>query len=141
MPRSYYLDVKSAQRVELILNFAWLALSAAIVALWLRISPRTNRGKQLVALAVLTLILFPVISITDDLLAAQNPAETDCCLRKDHTVSNSHSIFPAVSTFAQPFFTDFAFGFLRYTLPGRIPAPALDHPGLAAVQNRPPPLA
>ena len=127
--------------MELCLNLAWVSLAASILAFWPRFAPPTgvSRHKQFVVLTLLILVLFPVISVTDDLLAAQNPAETDCCLRKDHTVSCAHSIFPAVATLPQPAFASPSFRFLRYTVPGGLPVPVLDHPGLDAVQNRPPP--
>jgi hypothetical protein len=44
-----------------------------------------TRRTQMVALAVLILILFPVISVTDDLQAIQNPAEVDSCLRRERS--------------------------------------------------------
>jgi len=127
--------------MELCLNLAWVLLAASILGSWSRFAPQAgvSRRKQLVALAVLILVLFPVISVTDDLLAAQNPAETDCCLGKDHAVSFAHSTFPAVTTLPEPVFAVPSFSVLRFTLPGGSPAPVLDHPGLDAVQNRPPP--
>ena len=50
---------------------------------------------QFVAMALVILILLPAISMTDDLIAAQNPAEVDCCARRDHDFSSPHSIVPA----------------------------------------------
>ena len=127
----YPYDVESALRMELFLNLAWVALAALMFCLWLRFASHTgpdrrieNRRAQFVALAVLLLILFPVISVTDDLQALQNPAETDTCQRRNHIVSNAHSIFPT-----------------RIAAPGRLPAPVIDHPALAPIQNRPPPAA
>jgi hypothetical protein len=129
--------------MELILNLAWLGLAAAILGLWPPFGRRAgvSGGKQMVALAVLTLILFPVVSATDDLLAAQNPAEADCCQRKDHAAASAHSMVPAVASPPQPAFAGLSFSFLRLATPGTLDAPAVDHPGLAAVQNRPPPAA
>jgi len=136
------LDVESGLNMELCLNLAWVLLAASILAFWLRFAPPTGvcRRKQFVVLALLILLLFPVISVTDDLLAAQNPAETDSCLRKDHAVACAHSVFPAASTLPQPAFAGPSFSFLRFTAPGGLPVPVLNHPGLDAVQNRPPPL-
>jgi len=45
--------------------------------------------------------------VTDDLLATQNPAETDSTLRRDHIAAGSHSIFPAVA--AEPLPTVLSF--------------------------------
>jgi len=129
--------------MESILNLAWLALAAATAAVWLRLARRSgvSRGRQLVALGVLALILFPVISATDDLLAAQNPAEADSCLRKDHAAAHQHSTVPVVAAQPAPVVVEVFFGFLGFTGPGGWAIPTVDHPGLSAVQNRPPPAA
>jgi hypothetical protein len=129
--------------MELSLNLAWILLAAAMFRWWLRFSPRTgsNKRMQFVALAVIILILFPVISVTDDLQAAQNPAEADSCLRRDHACSTPHSIFPPVAALPLPVFADLSFGILRIATPGGLPAPVIEHPVLAPIQNRPPPVA
>jgi len=129
--------------MELILNLVWLGLAAAILALWPLIGRRAGIGcgRQFVTLTVLILILFPVISATDDLLAAQNPAETDCCQRKDHAVASAHFMLPVVIAPPMPSLAGLCFRFLRLATPGGHDFPAVDHPGLAAVQNRPPPAA
>jgi hypothetical protein len=129
--------------MEFALNLAWVVLAALMFCLWLRFAPRqgTDRRMQLIALAVLLLILFPVISVTDDLLTIQNPAETDSCVRRDYAVSNAHSILPAVAALPQPVFAELSFAFQRFAAPGHLPAPAVDHPGMAEIQNRPPPAA
>jgi hypothetical protein len=129
--------------VEQLFNLAWLLLASAVVCLWFGCGPRTgvSRRKQYVALAVLALILFPVISITDDLLAAQNPAEADCCLRRDHVVASAHSIVPPVSAAPQPGFREPSFSSLWLAAPSGPAILSVDLPGLSVVQNRPPPLA
>jgi hypothetical protein len=96
---------------------------------------------QVAALAMLIVILFPVISVTDDLQTIQNPAELDCCARRNHEVSYPHSIFPAVATLPPPVFAKPSFGFLHFVTPSSFPVPALDNPALAPIQNRPPPVA
>src|ERR1700677_1553897 len=72
--------------MELLLNLAWVLLATLMFYLWLRFAPLRGVRPQLqfVALAVLLLILFPVISVSDDLQAVQNPAEADCLVRRDH---------------------------------------------------------
>jgi hypothetical protein len=129
--------------MELALNLGWMLLGALLLCLWLRFAPRTgtDRRTQFVALAVLVLVLFPVISMTDDVLAAQNPAEPDTCLRRDHVVSPGHSIIPAAAAPPQPVFAELSFGFLRFAAPRNLPVPVIDHPGLKTIQNRPPPAA
>jgi len=129
--------------MELCLNLAWVLLAASILGFSHRFTPQAGvcRRKQFVALAVLVLLLFPVISVTDDLLAAQNPAETDSCIRRDHAVASAHCIFPAAATPPQSAFASPSLGLLCSTVPGGLPLPVVDHPGLDAVQNRPPPTA
>jgi hypothetical protein len=129
--------------MELALNLAWVLLTLAMAWFWLRFAPRdaSSRRVQMVALAVLVIILLPAISMTDDLLAAQNPAEVDSCLRRDHEYFNPHSIHPAVATLPPLIFAGLSFGILRVSAPGVPPSPAIDSPALAAIQNRPPPAA
>jgi hypothetical protein len=129
--------------MELVLNLAWGLLAALMYGCWLRLaaSKEVDRRMQFIALALLVLILFPVISVTDDLQAAQNPAEADCCLRRDHVVSNAHSIFPAVAALPVPVFAELFVGFVRIASPSQLTAPVVDHPALASIQNRPPPVA
>ena len=129
--------------MELILNLAWTMLAALMICVWLRFGTRKGLGRQsqLVALAVLILILFPVISVSDDLMVLQNPAEPDCCLRRDHVVSNASSIFPAIADLPQPIAAELPFGFVRLAAPGNLPVPVVCHPGLGSIQNRPPPAA
>ena len=77
--------------MELALNLAWALCSMGLVWFWIRrgVSGRVPRGTQLLALAMVVLLLLPVISLSDDLVAAQSPAESDSCLRRaaerDHT--------------------------------------------------------
>jgi hypothetical protein len=64
--------------VELILNLAWVFVAAAALACWTLTFSRAETARrsvvpQLLALGVLLLILFPAISITDDLWAVRNP--------------------------------------------------------------------
>ena len=129
--------------MELFLNLAWVLLAGLLFALWRRNAPRTGAGRpiQLVALAMLVLILFPVISVTDDLLAAQNPAEADCCLRRVHACSPPHSILPAVAALPPAALAGLPFGHVGSLSLHPVAAPSIDHPALAPIQNRPPTLA
>jgi hypothetical protein len=134
--------------MEFALNLAWVLLATLLFCMWLRLAPpdghehRTqDRRLQFVALAVLLLILLPVISVTDDLLAVQNPAETDSSVRRDHGCASAHSIFPSVAALPQPASAGVSFGFLRFAALGTLPAPLLHRPALAGIQNRPPPAA
>jgi hypothetical protein len=129
--------------MELVLNLAWALLAAIMVCLWTRFAPRNgaNRRMQFVALAVLLLILFPVVSVTDDLQAAQNPAEADCLVRRDHACSTAHSILPHVAALPPPIFDGLSFGVRRIAAPGASLVRVSDHPALGPIQNRPPPVA
>jgi hypothetical protein len=129
--------------VELILNLAWALSVLVFFSIWLRRSRHigADRRTQLVALAVLVLILFPVISVTDDIQAMQNPAEADCCLRRDQVVCNTHSIFPSTVAVLPPAFAELSFGFVQLAATSNLPTPVVNHPALAPIQNRPPPVA
>jgi hypothetical protein len=74
--------------MELLCNLAWAAITFAFWSCWFvrrrqarpvsaRVSPLPAIAVQLISLAALTAILLPVISITDDLQAANNPAEVE----------------------------------------------------------------
>jgi len=129
--------------MELLLNTAWALLSVVIVCHWLRVERRdpADRRLRFIALAMLIVILFPVISVSDDLWAAQNPAETVGCQRRDHHASCPHSIFPACAALPEAAFADLSFGFMRAAKPLNLALPSVENPALAPIQNRPPPAA
>lgn len=134
--------------METILNLVWALLAALMFGLWLRFAPSTclnrradSRRMQFVALAALILLLFPVISVTDDLQAIQKPAETDSCQRRDHVCVTPHSITHAVGALPPPAFAGLSFAFIPITAPGSLLTPVVANPALAPIQNRPPPVA
>lgn len=129
--------------MELALNLIWSLLALVMVCLWLRHAPReaSQRGAQMIALCVLLIILLPAISMTDDLMAAQNPAEVDSSLRRDHEYVRPHALFPATAALPQLAFAGVSFDAHRQAAPGLVSAPAFDLPALAPIQNRPPPVA
>jgi hypothetical protein len=129
--------------MELLLNIAWGLVAGLMVGLWLRFGARAGvpRSVQFVALAVLLLILFPVISVTDDLQAALNPAEADCCLRRAHGCSLHHMIVPTVAAVPASALGELSFNSPRMAAPGTLDAPVFDLPALAPIQNEPPPVA
>jgi hypothetical protein len=94
--------------MEIILNLAWALSSAGLVWFWLRNSG-TNpapRRAQFMALMMVVLLLLPVISLSDDLVAAQGPAETDCCVRRALDSHDTHpSVVPAALALPEPFVT------------------------------------
>jgi hypothetical protein len=129
--------------VEILLNLAWAALALLIVCLWLRIDDRTgaNRRRQIVAIVVLIAILFPVISVSDDLMAVQNATEQDGSQRRDHLASaNAHPILP-FATFVSLLNFDVGPGSVRFPSTHSLPPPSVNHPELASIENRPPPSA
>ena len=95
--------------MELVLNLAWVLLSASLIGLWLR-QLRSNPAKvwaQVLALSVVILLLLPVISLSDDLLAAQQLAETDTCLRRAQDSTPHHpAVAPASFALPEPLMTD-----------------------------------
>jgi hypothetical protein len=129
--------------MELALNLAWVLLAALMFCLWWRYAPQTGRDRrmQLVALAVLLLVLFPVISVTDDLQAAQNPAETNSCQRRVHGYTGPHSNSSPIAALPLTAFAGLSLGSPRVATPGNSATPVIDHPALHPIQNRPPPAA
>jgi hypothetical protein len=129
--------------MELVFNLIWAALSTFMVVLWLRYAPRdgASRRMQFVALAVLILVLFPVISVTDDLQAAMNPAETDTTSRRSHMLPVSHSVFPAVAELPLLGQAQLPFAAMKTRVEAIRPAFLPDDPTQSPIQNRPPPVA
>jgi hypothetical protein len=130
--------------MELVLNLAWAVLAALMVLLWLRFAPRTgvSRRAQLVALALLLVILFPVISVSDDLQALHNPAEVDSSVRRDHVLDSAHSILPPIfASILPPVIAELSVGTPRFAVLRKNPLPVANRPCLAAIDNRPPPAA
>lgn len=128
--------------MELLLNLVWALLAAIMIGSWRRSGSRTgaNRCNQLVALAVLLLILFPVISVTDDLQALQNPAETDCCQRRNYLHAPVHLPL-AAATLPLPEFSGLLSHIQRMTVPGLHRPRVEARPELVPICNRPPPTA
>lgn len=70
--------------MEFFLNLAWAATSVLLIAGWIWSIRRGHTQFQwttLVALALLLVLLFPVISMTDDLVAMNTPAEGEHMVR------------------------------------------------------------
>lgn len=94
--------------MEIILNLAWAVCSAGLIWFWARRSASNPqpRGTQILALMMVVLLLLPVISLSDDLVAAQGPAETDCCLRRALNAHEAHpSVVPDSLALPEPFTT------------------------------------
>jgi hypothetical protein len=128
--------------MEIILNLAWAVFSAGMIWFWVRTSASNlqPRRTQIMALMMVVLLLLPVISLSDDLVAAQGLAETDCCLRRALNAHEAHpSVVPASLALLEPFTTALAVSGLsqdplqefRLTLPPSFLSRSLD--------SRPPP--
>ncbi len=90
--------------LELSLNLLWLTVSLLLVGLWIRHGRAgSSRTRQALTLAMVLLLLLPVISMSDDLVSAQNPAETDTLLRKASDGTHRHlAVHPALYTVPAP---------------------------------------
>ncbi len=131
----------------MLFNLLWLALSGALLGFWLRSphrwadeSSRTSTRMQIMALAVLIVILLPVVSLTDDLQACTAPAEVEHLARRDfqsHTDSPLHTasaVVPALISFQKTF----GLQTLSHLAPS-VEIVTLDRRYLSVVGNRPPP--
>ena len=128
--------------MEVFLNCTWALVALLLIEMRNRTETRTgaHRRNSLVALAMLLVILFPVISVTDDLWSIQYPAETDTALRRNHLDAGTH--FP-LTEFALPssaFRTNVEFAWMGSIVAHR-PARRPGSPLCSAILNRPPPSA
>lgn len=81
--------------MEILLNLAWAACSLTMILLWIRggqFRRSAPRHVQAMALFAVVLLLLPVISLSDDLVAAQSLAESDCCVRR---ALHPHDLHPS----------------------------------------------
>lgn len=133
--------VKSGISMEFLLNSAWALVAIVSVCLWLRQGRRATADRRMsfVGLVMLIVILFPVISVSDDLWSIQNPAETDTYQRRDHLASSPHCLFPVISALPQPAFGEPNFEFGGLDVLFEAPPRAVDNPACFSIQNRPPP--
>ncbi len=120
-------------------------MAVGLIGLWLRMASQGSDGSahwgiQLVALLLLIVVLFPVISVTDDLMAAQNPAETDSVQRRNLEVSVLHAAAICADVPMDSWRTPDPQ--VRLRLRARTQRVALPQaPALAPVEDRPPPIA
>jgi hypothetical protein len=135
--------IESGLAMELALNLVWLFAAAALVCFW-KVQQHRRTGRrllELVSIAALIFILFPIISVTDDLQIAQSFVETDTTVRRGHDGVQPFSIFPAASALPEASFQLAAQnpGFAQAV--SALPAPVLLTMVLAERYNRPPPAA
>jgi hypothetical protein len=128
--------------MEFVLNLAWAMLTLALLIVWLR-GERSYPGnwrKAMIALGMLAAILFPVISITDDLQIASSPAEIECSLRQSHKADSASAALQLVAALPPFLMTSPSFGFWGFVLPANGLSQAVDNPALSGIENRPPPV-
>ena len=140
--------IKSVQTMEIVLNIAWSLLCMTLMALWMRHARRqhhcncaANRGMQLVALAIILLLLFPVISVSDDLLMAQNPAESVCFVQKSCNCGHHHQHLPAMASLPEQTVMVANVVYTSVVQTSELLDRSMQNPALRHVENRPPPVA
>ena len=134
--------VKIGLFMELFLNLAWFLVAGALVYLWFEGGARSNPHwrSQLIAIAVLIAILFPVISMSDDLLAVQNTSEADNYLRRDFFIGlHGNPVVPAMAMMAAIIFAGFGLAFLQFAAPSRLTIIKPQPSDITNISSRPPP--
>jgi hypothetical protein len=131
--------------MELALNLAWAVLAVILLVLQKRHALREGRylRAHLVARLLILLILFPVISVTDDLQLAQNPAEAEnygMCARWDHA-SPSHHVDFLAAAMPLPGFVPHLMWHSGILLPEHSTVRFRENPALNSIESRPPPAA
>jgi hypothetical protein len=100
--------------MDLAPNLSWFLLGVGLAYIWPRQAPcdASERRARMIALDVPFIISLPAISMTDDLVAAQNTSEVGCSLRLDREFACPHTISPAVASLPQSIFAGLSFGHL-----------------------------
>ena len=126
-----------------VLNLEWVVLATLMCWLWMRHARRKGprRHVQFIALALVLVTMFVVISIYDDMAMAQNPAETPCFQREDFSAARAQAMQHPVANFTQALFSEPSMEVSYLGVVGNLPAPALQSPALCPIQSRPPPAA
>lgn len=129
--------------MEAFLNLAWTLLAIASICAWARFERRTGAARRMpmIALVLLLAVLFPVISVSDDIWAIQNPAEADSCLRRSHAAACPHCILPPQAAFPPLFLSSANAGKSEFRAQAQSLLPRFAAPALSPVENRPPPAA
>jgi hypothetical protein len=130
--------------MELVLNLAWMVLAALMCWLWVQHGLREGPGRrvQFIALALVLVAMFVVITMYDDMAMAQNPAETRCFQqREDELGAHAHALLHLVADLIPLFAANPAFDPTHSAVLGNLLAPALKVPATNSIQNRPPPAA
>lgn len=127
--------------MELFFNILWGAFAMVCLSLWLRAEQREKRDRRVtfVALMMLVVMVFPVISVSDDLWAIQNPAEADSFVRRDPHASVPQSVQHAAAGLPEVAQAEFPLGLKGSLLLEFQPESGMDSSSCGPIQNRPPP--
>ena len=126
-----------------VLNLEWGVLATAMCWLWVRHARREGPGRQvqLIALALVLVNMFVVITMYDDMAMAQNPAETRCLQREDDLGAHAQApIHPGVASILT-LVAELPLNTFRIAVLRGLPVPTVRIPILSSIQNRPPPAA
>jgi hypothetical protein len=128
-------------RMEYVFNLVWALAATASVYFWLKSGQRSPRAghSPLVGLAMLVVILFPVISVSDDLWSLQNPVEINTCHRRDQCGGVNHTHFPAPAALPEAVYAEQNSEFWLQAIPQLIESHASSNPAFGFIENRPPP--
>lgn len=129
--------------MELFLNILWGAFAIVCLSHWLKAEHRHKRDRHVafVALFMLVVVLFPVISVSDDLWSIQNPAEADSFARRDTHASAPQSLHHAAAALPEVATTECAIGLKASLILSPRQAAGFSSPFVEAIRNRPPPRA
>ena len=127
--------------MELALNLEWMAMAAAMCWLWVHHARREGhrRWAQIIALGLVFVMMFVVITMYDDMTMAQKPAEIRCFQREDKSGARAHiPVHFVVASIP----TDAAGLPFNMSYSAVLGGPLVSHvriSALSCIQNRPPP--
>lgn len=136
--------------VEILLNCVWLVLGLSLIAIWSLGAVRTqakeqpllpSRRAQFTAVLLLVVLLFPVISLTDDLARCAAPQESERALRLHDPLDGAHAapaVLPSALAWAEAIATSLDTGDRR-PIEERASIPPLLTGTRLPVDSRPPP--
>jgi hypothetical protein len=132
--------------VELFLNLAWAALSILLIAGWIwsiRKGHTQFRWTTLVALALLLVLLFPAISMTDDRVAMNRPVDAEHMMRSSEAPLGQVALIGFLGLFAALvlFVLNMAASHFYYRIRPRVFAATILDGFIRALGVRPPPVA
>jgi hypothetical protein len=129
--------------VDLFLNCAWGLIALVGMDHWLRTWRKNSASHRasLAALITILVILFPVISLNDDLYFAQNLSDIDSVGCSSRPISSAHSFFPAIPDLPELAIRAMSLGALRPRVLESVSVPSVGNPARNPVWSRPPPFA